>query len=161
MNSTLIKLTNNLKKVTYKCPPNYFLSPLGNSCYQFQFQPMTWQLAQQYCVMQGGWLVTVNDAIEHMILHSYQDYFQGANVWIGFSDLASKGSFKWTHPGSSYGSEPSVYPWCVGQPDNAGNNEDCVTLYDTTSGSYGVFNDWPCDKSFKYICESDVIATLP
>lgn len=158
LNSSVLVLANNLKKIVSKCPSNFILSPLEDTCYKLEFQPMTWSLAQSYCELLGGWLVTVNDAAEHFTLSRFQkDFFLKSSVWIGLSDFPTEGSMRWTHTGSNYGYVGGRYPWAIGQPDNAGNNEDCVALYDDVSGQLGSFNDWPCDKTFKFICETDML----
>lgn len=49
-------------------------------------------------------------------------------------------------------SKPIVYRnWASGQPDNAGNNEDCIELRRSLGWTW---NDITCSANNAYICES-------
>jgi hypothetical protein len=56
---------------------------------------------------------------------------------------------KGTHYNSNI--EYAFIRWNVGQPDNDGNNEHCVTV-DLQNGQ-ALLDDTSCDSKFQYICE--------
>lgn len=104
----------------------------------------TWAEAQAACAARGASLVTVNDAKENAYLASLL-----ADAWIGLSDAATEGT--WVS-----GAEESAFAsWGMGQPDDAGGNEDCATI-----GAEGAWNDLPCDAKRPFVCE-DVRARAP
>lgn len=98
----------------------------------------TWAEASAACVARGGNLVTVSSAEENAFL-------VGLGVpdgWIGYSDAAMEGSYVWAAGESSYVS------WGMGQPDDAGGNEDCAVML-----ADGAWNDLPCDAKRPFVCE--------
>ncbi|HEX8825333.1 MAG TPA: C-type lectin domain-containing protein [Archangium sp.] len=110
--------------------------------YLFVRSARTWWDAKAICESLGYGLVTVNDASEERWL----DGFQGPHTWwLGHNDTQSEGSWRWSHGASSYTN------WLSGEPNNAGNNEDCA--HDNWLGRGG-WNDYPCDIGQYFICES-------
>ena len=77
----------------------------------------------------------------------------GNRVWIGGTDAASEGTWKW----SSTGTPLSYTNWYSGQPDNRGpsGNEDCLEFNWGPSGTSGTgkWNDARCSFKQKYVCE--------
>jgi hypothetical protein len=79
----------------------------------------------------NGHLAVFETQAEHLRL---QEAVKGGlavptNVWLGYSDEATEGSFRWTRAGASYSPQAGDTAfWSPGQPDNAGGDEDCVLL---------------------------------
>jgi len=77
-----------------------------------------------------------------------------SNFWTSGNDVETEGIFVW---GSSGDLVDRFYPVGNNQPDNAGGNENCVSLRQVFPGgaaadSY-VMNDEVCDLEFDFICE--------
>ena len=72
------------------------------------------------------------------------------DVWIGINDIDSEGQFRWLN-GDVFRNE---FEWSSGQPDNAGNNEDCVHLniFDPPEEA----NDYPCSFNSHGLCEKPI-----
>lgn len=102
--------------------------------YQLTSAPMSWTEAEAQAISLGGHLVTVNDADENNWLYNT---FSGATqqLWIGLSDAASEGVWKWAD-----GSGFNYSNWLPAQPDNAGDVENYVHLW---QGQGGGWNDIP------------------
>ncbi|KAK7491123.1 hypothetical protein BaRGS_00017687, partial [Batillaria attramentaria] len=66
--------------------------------------------------------------------------------WIGGWDVHSEGSFVWASD-----NRPITFSdWAGAQPDNTGNNEDCLEIR-VVVGS--LWNDRTCSIRNRYICE--------
>lgn len=79
-----------------------------------------------------------------------------ANWWMGASDQAEEGKFKWCYPDRVANmSMSSIMKWAPGQPDNGGNNENCVNIaiQGGVSPTNVAYNDFPCSSELKYVCE--------
>lgn len=66
--------------------------------------------------------------------------------WTSGVDLGNEDNFYWVSNGESFEFEP----WHHNQPDNAGNNENCVELRNWNN-SYR-FNDNNCEAKNYFIC---------
>ena len=64
-------------------------------------------------------------------------------MWIGINDIAVEGTFVW-----SDGSPNAYTRWNWGEPNNAGNNEDCTTLE-----GHGGWNDLNCSNHRQFACK--------
>ena len=111
--------------------------------YAFCTMGYNWNDAKAYCESNGYTLATINDAGEQAYFMSQTN---NSPHWIGYNDLDEEGVFEWV-------GDTSIYTnWQGGQPDNAGNNEDCVTFRYWSSGTW---NDSPCTDGRRFICETD------
>jgi len=108
--------------------------------YLFIRSARTWWEATAICEGFAYGLVTIDDAAEQAWLDSLGN---GDRWWIGYNDQVSEGIWRWSHGSSSYTN------WHSGEPNNAGNNEDCTEITGT-----GRWNDFPCSASLYFICES-------
>lgn len=82
---------------------------------------------------------------------------------MGASDQAEEGIFKWCYPDRATNmSMSSIVKWAPGQPDNAGNNEDCVNIIiqGGVPPTNVVYNDVPCSAELKYVCEVCCVQNL-
>jgi hypothetical protein len=100
--------------------------------------------AEADCVAKGGHLLSIHDPGTQTFVVTTALGIQYADWWIGLDDRAEEGVYTWTD-----GSPLDFSQWAVDQPDNAGDNEDCVHLAPWASGDW---NDEPCDEQQPYIC---------
>jgi hypothetical protein len=92
-----------------------------------------------------------------MVFPAPYDAGLATSWWLGASDAAKEGQFVWCYPNSegvaiTYS---SWVTWTGGQPDNAGNNENCVQniVSEATPPNNIRLNDLPCGHSLRFICE--------
>ena len=123
--------------------------------YWFCTDHVNWFTAQGICALNGGNLVTVNDASENAWListgESIYTFANGARWWLGFHDNHQENSFEWISRQSI-----SYTNWHSGEPNNnyGQSNENCSVLFwnSSTSG----WNDMPCAEASapqSYICK--------
>ena len=109
---------------------------------------------QQYGTAEHN-LATVCDATENDFIHTGAvDLLAGTEVWLGGSDAAEQGVWRWSDGdvfwrGTATGSaESGAYvKWAVGQPSD-GAGEDCTEI---RAGS--MWNDVSCDQLRAFVCE--------
>ena len=91
-----------------------------------------------------GYLATITSVERSFIVNTMGI----RNAWIGGSDYASEGTFRWVD-GPEAGSAVQLYSgyWSSGEPNNSGN-EDCMLI-----NGNGYFNDESCTKSQDYVVE--------
>jgi len=98
----------------------------------------TWTNSEAFAQTLGGHLVTINNAAENTFV--YQNFAQGHNVWIGYNDQQTEGTFVWAS-----GETPGFTNWRPGQPDNFStapvNGEDYVHIYGSQTAFGGLWND--------------------
>lgn len=78
--------------------------------YYSQVNGLTWADSEAYAVARGGHLVTINDQAEQDWLATN---FPQANLWIGFNDRATEGTWVWTS-----GQSPTYTNWYPGEPND-------------------------------------------
>ena len=71
---------------------------------------------------------------------------QGNDIWIGIDDISLEGTYTYASDGKSL----TYTNWNIGQPNNSGNNEDCVFLLNQHELKWG---DAPCSTKKFFICE--------
>ncbi|XP_070539238.1 alpha-N-acetylgalactosamine-specific lectin-like [Ptychodera flava] len=124
------------------CPSGWI--KFKKSCYHGIASPMyTYQEAKQVCEGLRSTLAVVNDAEENLFLKRYT--LNQFHFWIGLDDIDSEGNYVWAD-----GSSLTYSNWNSAQPDNYGNNEDCVHLISNADGKW---NDLPCSNRISFICE--------
>jgi hypothetical protein len=101
---------------------------------------VTWTQARDQCIAAEGHLAVVDNAEETALYGSL-----GATFWIGGSDAAQEGTWRWTN-----GQAFSYKRWAAGQPDNAGGLQDALALR-----SGGTWTDENAAIALPYICEFD------
>merc|ERR1712142_1316180 len=127
-------------------PEDYKYNEKSRRAFKLHNTKKNWQDAQQTCQMEGGNLVTVDTSEINNILKSKKK-----RIWIGASDLETEETFLWTN-----GKPLSYNSWAPGEPNNHGNREDCVEV---NFRSPGLWNDRPCHKERKFMCEIGPVVT--
>merc|ERR1719510_2787628 len=122
---------------TLECPdssPNWFVS--GDSCYLVSLEPLSWFAAQEYCWSMGGYLAELTSMEEDIPLENY--LIQGVYYWIGLSDAASEGTWRWmeSHQKADYTN------FMHGEPTS---NGDCV--FKSLQPGYLGWADYPCTQT--------------
>ena len=108
----------------------------------------TWEDAESVCqgqTWQGvqGHLASVHSEEENIFVASLAE----ETIWLGHHDLHQEGQWTWTD-----GTEFSYSNWGKGEPNNAGNNEDCMEIHSPTSEAKQ-WNDDLCTKEAKFVCK--------
>eukprot|EP00964_Phaeocystis_antarctica_P093722 scaffold60554_cov72-Phaeocystis_antarctica.AAC.4 len=103
---------------------------------------LSWDNANAACLAVDLQLASVHSAAQNALLVTAA---AGNRVWIGGTDAASEGAWVW-----SPSNTPLSYTnWNAGEPNDYRTGEDCVLL----SSHHGVWNDYPCGRSLRYVCE--------
>jgi hypothetical protein len=113
-------------------------APVGDgSCVVFFSTPKNFGDAQAACIMFGSQLAILDSADRDAAAKSL---IGTSDVWLGLSDLAQEGTFKWID-----GTALAFQNFAANEPNNANGafEEDC-TMY---SGSRGGWDDRPCDAN--------------
>ncbi|XP_060570423.1 perlucin-like protein [Ruditapes philippinarum] len=127
----------------FSCPNGW--STHNSACYLFSHDTEDWANAVTLCQILGGHLVEIEDDIENQYIVAQAKLYNSA-FWIGLNDLQEENSWMWVNS-----NDPVKYAnWAPNQPDNGGQDENCVHLYPGFSYHW---NDFPCHKLNHYICE--------
>lgn len=106
---------------------------------------VTWPEARRRCRRMGGYLACVTSKQENAFLKR----FAKGVVWLGATDEHEEGVWRWIT-----GEESTFTDWQKGQPDNAGEGEDWLTLNSgrgrRDEGSWG--DSGPAAKRH-FVCE--------
>ena len=106
--------------------------------------------ARAFCAARGARVLFLNELAEQVWLAG-----QGAGrYWLDLSDAGAEGTFL-----SAAGAAPPYLAWGDGQPDDAGDGEDCVVLDATTGTPF--WSDLPCDATAGVVCEDEVVEPFP
>eukprot|EP00961_Rhodomonas_salina_P019548 263360-Rhodomonas_salina.1 len=68
----------------------------------------------------------------------------GGEVWIGFNDILTEGTFVWADGAAS----DAFTNWNSNEPNDFQGNEDCAELH----GDNGLWNDDTCTNQVHYVC---------
>ena len=117
----------------------------GNHCYFWSTESKSWDEAEQFCKEEGGHLASVTS-------NATDDYIEAKlkerdhNLWIGGSDRASEGDWKWTD-GSSW----KFTNWGklngIQQPGHS-TGQNCLAYFIENRK----WNDWVCFKETRFLC---------
>lgn len=127
------------------CPGCVTAPAPGGGNFAFCFKGMSYVDAEADCVVQGGHLVSIHDQATQDAAVSGAFAIAGGEWWIGLDDKAAEGAFAWID-----GTPVDYAMWAGGEPNNAGDNEDCGHL---ASWAGGLWNDIPCDQVLGYVCK--------
>ncbi|XP_031148631.2 L-selectin-like isoform X2 [Sander lucioperca] len=108
----------------------------GQLCdYHFIGKNMTWKAAKEYCRKHHTDLATVSNQADMQRLHNHAKFQAGA--WIGLQR-----EWRWSQPGVEFNESK----WSQGEPNNVGNQENCVWMRNDK------WNDISCSNSYTFIC---------
>lgn len=110
--------------------------------YLFCADDERWTNARDRCRGFSYDLVTLEDSTENAMVASWL----GPNIWIGYNDRGTEGSFEW-----SSGTPRGFTAWADRQPDDF-FDEDCVEMR-----SDGRWNDEDCGRDRAFVCEGAVL----
>jgi len=120
----------------------------------------TWRDARKVCADNKFRLARINDQIEDTRLRALATSVEGGDYWIGGTDEGHQDDWLWEDGtpfwlglanGMTVGG--AYTNWDSGkQPDDADGGEDCAEILGVSS-VYGRWNDDPCDRLQKFICE--------
>ncbi|KAL5010599.1 hypothetical protein ScPMuIL_012904 [Solemya velum] len=123
---------------------------LNNRCYHFSKKDTNYIKAMKYCESLDGALVIINDEEENDMLWGIISGMS-KNRWLGLNvDHTVEPPTLWWVPDPLLPVTYTNFP--DGEPNNwDGQNENCVQMRKQT----GLWNDMPCSKTQKCICERD------
>lgn len=98
----------------------------------------------------GGHLVTITSQEEQNIVNDIISNFPDNYTWVGATDVLSEGEWRWIT-----GEKFDYSNWGGNQPDNSGNNENYMHLYE--EGSWNDIIESGGDFKFGFICEYEQI----
>ncbi|XP_033985048.1 CD209 antigen-like protein C [Trematomus bernacchii] len=116
----------------------------SGSLYTISSINKNWQASRDDCLQKGADLVIVNSQEEQKYITSF-----GERVWIGLTDRATEGRWKWVD-----GTPLTTSYWYRGEPNgNSKLDEDCAQIFPANVGegwldyhcSYTT-NRWICEK---------------
>ncbi|XP_076145038.1 CD209 antigen-like protein C [Alosa pseudoharengus] len=119
------------------------------SFYYFASDNTNWDEGRTACVAMGGDLVIIESAEEMDFLRLQLRILKKNEYFIGLTDGQVEGSWWWMDNTTLI--DPKF--WGQNQPDNYGGVEDCDIIL------YYVWNDIPCDRVYKRICERKLSCT--
>ncbi len=133
------------------CPAG-FLAYSSKTYLRYDTAAGSWDSARAHCQSIGGDLVSINNAGEQTAVYEGLVGTGRHDVWIGLSDSAAEGTFKWVD-----GTTPSYTNWYTGNPDDGYFNEDCVEMNYKNHPQTGKWNDFRCSDgegdNTGFICE--------
>lgn len=122
------------------------VNPANGHTYFLTPTPMNFFDARAFAQSSGGYLASVNDALEHTWLTTTFNVGSSPGptdtLWIGYSDEITEGTWLWDS-----GEAISYTNWGPGEPNDGfgltnPNGEDYATLWWSHAGRW---NDWPGD----------------
>jgi hypothetical protein len=125
-----------------------FVNPANGHSY-FLLAPADWNSSQTEAVALGGSLATIRDAAENAwVFNTFRDIAAATgvpnqgNLWLGYNDVATEGSFVW-----SSGESSAFTNWSSSEPSNGGGLEDWTMMMGVTFSNLtaGRWNDTTLD----------------
>ncbi|XP_073730320.1 CD209 antigen-like protein A isoform X2 [Misgurnus anguillicaudatus] len=112
-----------------------------SSLYFISSEKKSWNDSRRYCRERGADLIIINDKEEQDL---FKNRSETDSIWIGLSDSDEEGTWKWVD-GSTL--TTSFWDKVLHKEPNGKRGENCV-------GSYSPgWADFPCTRTFKWICE--------
>ncbi|XP_067685367.1 C-type lectin domain family 4 member M-like [Haliotis asinina] len=130
-----------------RCPPDY--SFIDGTCVKMSSVSSNFTQASNACLRDGAVLaqvtpITLFDEIVRLMFSngtSPEGFF-----WVGSTDIEEEGTWRWKDG-------TPINPWLVGDPNDAGGNEDCLSLY--VRAAHGAFFvDYDCKLDGRYLCQT-------
>ncbi|XP_076269559.1 salivary C-type lectin 2-like [Rhynchophorus ferrugineus] len=131
---------------------SFFIISTSANKYVVSNQRVTFYEAHSRCRQYGldpAEILSENDEKEiEQALLPIKDLGIFDGFWIFASNLADKKNYYWLNSNLPL-FYSAFYP---GQPDNTGDKEHCLELYQSTTGVFA-WNDLSCDTKKRFICQ--------
>ncbi|XP_066955540.1 uncharacterized protein [Macrobrachium rosenbergii] len=129
---------------------------IGGQCLMVEnFSIGTYHGMAEFCDLLGGHIVKIPDAdsLYHITDYLYSNQLTTLSFWIGATDEAAEGSWKWEDGSSVLMRTPfwANHGCSNEQAPEGGEKENCAVLDEKL---HFYFNDVPCDSEFGVICEA-------
>ena len=132
----------------------------GHYYYVYDVDTVTdWNMAQEYCEAQGGYLATITSQEENEFLYNYIHQRGYESAYFGLTDEGSEGTWSWCN-----GEPLSYVNWADGEPNNENGSENYGMLYwkyidgAWNDGDFGHMTD---SGGTAFICEWGEYTTAP
>ncbi|MCB9685918.1 MAG: aryl-sulfate sulfotransferase [Alphaproteobacteria bacterium] len=102
---------------------------------------LPWADARQVCQDLGGDLVFIHSELENRAVAQLS---APGTYWVGLTDTVTEGTFRWVD-----GTPATYTSWYRGEPNDAGGDEDCVSI---NYGGDGKWNDYRCSGVQPFVC---------
>ncbi|CAL8329518.1 unnamed protein product [Boreogadus saida] len=126
------------------CPGGW--DKFGCKCYRLTYMPGSWNKSRKFCVTRGADLVVVDSKEELDFISRYGGYF-----WLGATDEASEGSWRWVDGTVLSEDNPS---WRTGKP-SGGKDKNCLRRYAENTNIK--WTDGSCVGPRRGLCENNLI----
>uniref|UniRef100_A0A672NK09 Galactose-specific lectin nattectin-like n=1 Tax=Sinocyclocheilus grahami TaxID=75366 RepID=A0A672NK09_SINGR len=123
-----------------KCPNGW--THFGVKCYKYFSEPFNWITAERFCQTYDANLASVHNKLDNDHLLSLVPSY--TRFWVGAQDGEQEGQWIW-----SDGSPFNYTSWCSGEPNNAGDAENCLEL---AHSSNQCWNDLTCSSFLDFVC---------
>ncbi|XDV41618.1 hypothetical protein PO909_010443 [Leuciscus waleckii] len=108
---------------------------------------MDWEHARQWCRQNYTDMVAIQNKEEISHLNKFLPKVDGY-YWIGIRKIDDR----WTWVGTNKTLTKEAENWADKEPNNGGNNEDCVEIYIKRTQDEGKWNDESCLKKKTALC---------
>ncbi|XP_051004297.1 LOW QUALITY PROTEIN: P-selectin [Acomys russatus] len=115
--------------------------------YNYSRTAYSWKLSRAFCRRHFTDLVAIQNWEEIDYLNNIIPYFS-SYYWIGIRKINNK----WTWVGTNKTLTEEAENWADNEPNNKGNNQDCVEIYIKRKVAPGKWNDEPCSKRKRALC---------
>jgi hypothetical protein len=120
------------------------VDPMTGHCYMLFSTIASWEGARLQCEARGAHLMVSTSQAENELVTPLAGI---ADVWVGGNDIDIEMTWVWIT------GEPMTYSnWRAGEPNNAGDGEDCMIIEGELGGTW---DDRPCDRQYAYLCERE------
>ncbi|KAH8370094.1 hypothetical protein KR093_002143, partial [Drosophila rubida] len=120
---------------------------IGSKYYYIEAnQKINWFAAAHKCHELGGHLLSLQNQQEYSAV---TPKLNGSSYWIDINDLGYKG-FYLSH---TTGKTSPYFNWHKGEPNHAGNVENCVVLEKRKTSDAILMNDDKCLEFRLFVCE--------
>jgi len=130
-----------------ECTHNWWM--YDGECFGYFTGKQNFQEAVNTCQRNGAVVSGIRNLQENDLLRSFGDY-----MWIGATDKAEEGTWKWTDTGMELSHGWTNWQSSSGEP-NGGKNENCVKLWDN-----GQWKDYSCNKRETFMCRKPPTFTI-
>ncbi|XP_077598960.1 galactose-specific lectin nattectin-like [Stigmatopora nigra] len=144
-------LTKTRASVLYRdkeCPPDW--TRLDCRCIRFINEPLRFSLAETFCNLLGGNLVSIHNALENEVVRQVINAGAGSFVrtWIGIHDRIVEGEYL-----SVDGTIVDFFDWSNNRPRPNIDPLDCVEINFPGNNQW---SDRNCNGRLPFVCARDV-----